>query len=542
MTPTMFSTTIALLALVANLSPLALAHSWVEEFQVISPNGSFVGERGYSRGFVARDDPTFTGFSEEWILPALALTNADGTTRTRINSSDNLCHPAQRTANYTAKFPKLKVSPGDYVAAKYLENGHVSLPWNITGKPPGGGTVFIYGTTTPSPEEKIVDVLKWNSEGTGGNKKGFLMTAQNFDDGRCAQINCGSISQQRHMLQPNHMAGQPTSTFESWCENDLKIPENTQAGTLTVYWIWQWPTEPNMDCNNPAGKDEYYTTCADFDVVDSSENQKIKQIPFSVGAGGNPRSVAVSNYKSRTAYTTSPSIISMQGTKTMGDVASLATSFVSQCSADASVKSGLVLWPQVYVPNTCAVVSTFGAAAASSAAAVFNKAASAYSASSSAAVSSAYAAANMKIPKETPWSQAPASQGQQATATTAPASTPSSAAAATSTPASYSSASDADSVQVTTITTVIVLTSTIPAGQTAPPTTSSADASGSSALSSAAASAPSSAASAPSSAASSVSSDVPNSYSIQTVATVGGVAASSAAAKVRRHPRHFEAM
>lgn len=541
----MFSRAFALLALVATLSPLTLAHSWVEEYQVISPNGSFVGERGYSRGYVPRTDPTYNGFSMMWMLPDSGMTNPDGTTRTRINSSDLLCHPGQRTANYTAKYPKLQVSPGDYVAMKYLENGHVSLPWNITGKPPGTGTVFIFGTTNPSEDEKIVDVLKWNTEGTGGNKRGFLMTAQNFDDGRCHQINCGSISEQRQMLKPNHVAGQPTSTVESWCETDLKIPENTKAGTLTTYWIWQWPTEPNRDCNNPAGKDEYYTTCADFEVVDSSVNQKIEKTPFSVGDGGNPQSEAVSNFKSRTAYTSSPPIISMQGTKTVGKVAAIATNFASQCSADASVKSAatLTMWPQVFVPNTCSVVSTFGAAAASSAAAVYNKAASAYSASSSAAISSAYAAANLKVPKEIPWSEAPATQGQQVTATTAPASSApaygpstSSAPVATSAPASYGSSSAAGSVEVTTITTVVVLTSTIPAGQAVPSSSAaSAPANSASTSSTSSASAPP-AYSAPSSASS--SSTVPNIYNIQTIATVGG-AAPSAAAKLRRHPRHF---
>ncbi|EME46761.1 hypothetical protein DOTSEDRAFT_126883, partial [Dothistroma septosporum NZE10] len=292
-----FRQLIALASLICTLAPSVAAHSWIEEYQAISPNGSFVGARGYSRGYVSREDPTFNGNSEMWMLPSLDARNDDGTVRTRINSSDPVCHPAQRTSNYTSAFPKLKVSPGDFVAMKYLENGHNSLPWNITGKPYGSGTVFVFGTTQPSDDEKIADVMSWNTEGTGGNKNGFLMTAQNFDDGRCHQINCGSISNERQRLQPNHVADQPTSTVEDWCETDLQIPDSVKPGSLTTYWIWQWPTEPNKDCNTPAGKDEYYTTCADFDVV----ADKVANTPFSVGAGGNPRSVAVSDYKSRTA-------------------------------------------------------------------------------------------------------------------------------------------------------------------------------------------------------------------------------------------------
>ncbi|KAL9532778.1 hypothetical protein SMMN14_03573 [Sphaerulina musiva] len=389
-------------------APLAVAHSWVEEYQLISDNGSFTGPRGYARGYVPRTDPTYNGFSNMWMLPSLDARNSDGTVRTRINDTDSVCHPAQRTSNYTATFPKLKVSAGDYVAMKYLENGHVSLPWNITGKPPGGGSVFIFGTTKPSDDEKIADVMQWNRAGTGGNGNGWLMTAQNFDDGRCHQINCGSISQQRQMLLPNHVAGQPTSTVESWCENDLLIPENITSGTLTTYWVWQFGTEPNMDCNQPAGKDEYYTTCADFDVVDSAEMEKVAAQPAQSmpAAESNPQTVAVSDYKSRTAYTTSPALILMNDDKISGPVPSADPAFVSSCSAEASVISAasLALWPEVYVPNSCEVISTFGTAAASAHAKVFDAAAASYTSGAENAYSEAFKAAGMAVPSRKPWS------------------------------------------------------------------------------------------------------------------------------------------
>ncbi|KAF2767845.1 hypothetical protein EJ03DRAFT_275314, partial [Teratosphaeria nubilosa] len=255
---TIKNTAVVALAAAAAL-PQTNAHSWIEEYQVVGANGSYIGDRGYSRGYMARTDAGYNGFSMDYLVPSV---------NTRINSTDLLCHPSQRTSNYTnPAYPKLKVEPGGYVAMKYLENGHVTLPWNQLGKPTAAGTVFVYGTTQPSDTEKIADVLQWNVNGTGGDARGFLMTAQNFDDGRCHQINCGNISIARQIAFPDHQIDQPTSTMEQWCETDLKIPASQPAGTLTTYWVWQWPTASNADCTYPEGKDEYYTTCADFDIV-----------------------------------------------------------------------------------------------------------------------------------------------------------------------------------------------------------------------------------------------------------------------------------
>lgn len=475
-----FSKVIALAALICTLAPSATAHSWIEEYQVINANGSYCGARGYSRGYVPRTDPTFTGNSDMWMLPSLEARNDDGTARTRINSTDSLCHPSQRTPTYTSAYPKLKVSPGDYVAMKYLENGHVTLPWNITGKPFGGGTIFVFGTTQPSDDEKIADVMKWNTEGTGGNKKGFLMTAQNYDDGRCHQLNCGDISQERQRLEPNHVADQPTSGVEDWCETDLKIPETVKPGSLTTYWVWQWPTNPNEDCNTPAGKDEYYTTCADFDVV---ADNSAAEAPFSVGAGGNPRSVAVSNYKSRTAYTVSPTaVLQEHNTVVGGSMPTVNPAFVSACSVQASViKAGnLGVWPEVYVPNSCDVPTSFGTPAASAWKDSVKSAYASYTAGSSSAYSSAFAAAGIPVPSRTPWNAQASRTGTQVQPTAAPNASPAptgsgnapapSAPVATAPYANSTSpaGSEAPAVQVTTITTVLVITSTLPAGQPVP--------------------------------------------------------------------------
>ncbi|KAK3620202.1 hypothetical protein LTR56_023548 [Elasticomyces elasticus] len=354
--PSLLRLSVLALAALTTL-PATLAHSWIEEFQVIDSNGTYIGDRGFPRGYMARTDPGYNGFVMNYLLPQTGV---------RITTNDSLCHPAQRSSNYSnPAYPKLQVTPGSYVAMKYLENGHVTLPWNQLGKPPGGGTVFVYGTTQPSEDEKIADVLPWTSDGKGGNGKGFLMTAQNFDDGRCYQINCGNISTDRQTLFPNHVADQPTSVIEQWCETDLKIPETIAAGTLSVYWVWQWPTESNKDCTYPEGKDEYYTTCSDFEIVAGGDdaNAKILTAPDThTLAQENPQSTAVSGFKSRNAFSTDAAMVVLEGTKTIGKVVKAAATFMSACSATGNVA------PDVTIPGGCAQVSVFSGAPVSSAA------------------------------------------------------------------------------------------------------------------------------------------------------------------------------
>lgn len=312
----MSRTSSAFVALLATFVLNAHAHTWIEEMQVISPNGTYIGDRGFSRGYVARTDANFDGDANSlWMLPSLDARMPDGTVRNFINSSDLLCHPRQRTPNYSAEYPQLKVYPGSSVAMKYMENGHVTLPWNQPGKPEAGGTAFVYGTTNPSPTEMIANVLKWNVAGTGGDGRGFLMTAQNFDDGRCHQINDCVDSAIRQVQYPNMIPDQPTSPGqEQWCETDLHIPSTVRPGELTIYWIWQWPTAPNTQCVVPDGKDEYYTTCADFTVLPAgsgtlnADSEILAENPTAnVLVQENYQTLAVSTWKSRQALTISPS-------------------------------------------------------------------------------------------------------------------------------------------------------------------------------------------------------------------------------------------
>lgn len=316
------------LAAVATILGQASAHTWVEEMQVIdSTSGNYTGDYGFTRGYVDRTTPGFDEESIVYLLPALS------TGRTRIDETDLLCHPSQRTSNYDNSHPRLQAAPGSYVAMKYLENGHVTLPQNQPGKPKMGGTVFVYATTKPSDTEKIVDVLKWNTAGTGGDSRGSQIAAQNYDDGRCHQINSGAISTQRQQQFPDHVLGQPTSNVEQWCETDVHIPPTYKAGdTVTVYWVWQWPTDAGVGVY-PNGKDEYYTSCAEIEIVDSPS----KAAPVHTIGQQDAQSLAVSDFKSRAVLTTSPLYTLADGASaTAGPVSSAAASSTATSLATSS--------------------------------------------------------------------------------------------------------------------------------------------------------------------------------------------------------------
>ena len=210
----------------------ALAHTWNEQLSVIE-SGSFVGGNGYPRGYVSRTIPGFSNNIMKYQLPP-----PEDTSRTRVNDSDFLCAPTQKAPNQTQGFPRLSAWPGAYMAMKYLENGHVTLPQNTPGKPVGGGTVFVFGTSQPIENELLVDVLEWTTDSTGGDRRGKLVTAQNFDDGRYYQINAGNISLTRQQEFPDPVEGQPRSVHEQWCETDVAIPSDVSINsTYTVYWV-----------------------------------------------------------------------------------------------------------------------------------------------------------------------------------------------------------------------------------------------------------------------------------------------------------------
>ncbi|OJJ35504.1 hypothetical protein ASPWEDRAFT_172305 [Aspergillus wentii DTO 134E9] len=250
-----------LTVLVTILATTANAHSWVEQLTVIAANGTFVGSPGYARGNVPRTTPDFSDKAMTWLNPSNGGTN--------LSATDMMCKETQRKQKQTDGSPRLEASAGAAIALRFQENGHVTLPQNQPGKPKNRGTVYVYGTTEPKEDEKLLDVHKsWNKDGTGGDKRGVLLSKQNFDDGRCYQVNGGSISTNRQ-AKFKHTANQLMGA-DLWCQQDIALPSNAPTGKpYTLYWVWDWPTAPGVDPTYPNGKPEVYSTCMDVDVVDS---------------------------------------------------------------------------------------------------------------------------------------------------------------------------------------------------------------------------------------------------------------------------------
>ncbi|KAI0570866.1 hypothetical protein Alg130_11075 [Pyrenophora tritici-repentis] len=298
----------ALATLFALSANWADAHSWVEQLANIAPNGSYVASFGYPRGFV--DKTAYGSFDQEankWLLPPAREPPF-------ISEEDLICHPSQRVPNQAGNFSRLQTSPGNVIAMRYAENGHVTVPGggiDLVGKPEKGGTVFVFGTEQPRPDETLQHVLHWTRDSKGGDRRGRLLTAQDFDDGRCYQLRTDStvLGEARLLQTPNPKPGQPGTKHELLCETDVKLPDDLTVGqSYTLYWVWQWPTAPQQDPGPLNGHDEYYTSCMDVDVVPEVSL-------LQTGAVLNdqdPMTTAVSNFESRTALTVDPLALSSQ--------------------------------------------------------------------------------------------------------------------------------------------------------------------------------------------------------------------------------------
>ncbi|KAJ4131082.1 hypothetical protein NW768_006623 [Fusarium equiseti] len=212
------------------ISP-ASAHSWVEWASKLARNGTMIGKMGYPRGFVPRDstNPPFSDTIPQNILPQAGQPAYSGE---EILNKFKLEKDPQ--------FPMLEAAAGDYIAIMHLENGHTTLPENQPNKPKNRGTIYFYGTTQPKEEEKLFDVhLRWNKEGTGGDKRGKLIATRNYDDGQCYQPNGGQLSTGRSAEFKNQGA---IHEKELACQSDLKLPTDLKAGDIyTIYWYWDWP-------------------------------------------------------------------------------------------------------------------------------------------------------------------------------------------------------------------------------------------------------------------------------------------------------------
>jgi hypothetical protein len=282
-----------LVVFLLTLLKLATAHTWIEQLTNIAPDGKYVGGYGYARSFTDRS-PGFDQEANKWLLPQ------EGPF---VKATDLLCHPSQRSAVQSASLPRLQSSPGSMIALRYLENGHATIPGggtSLAGKPALGGTTFVFGTHNPRQEETLMDVLAWTRDGSGGDQRGRLLAAQNYDDGRCYQLGNGiALANIRAQQNPNPVIGQPGSRHELACETDVRMPSDIDVGKpYTLYWVWQWPTLRPTD----PPKDEYYTSCIDIDVV-VSVSSKDGEHPSKFG---DPMRSAVPEFLSRGALTQDP--------------------------------------------------------------------------------------------------------------------------------------------------------------------------------------------------------------------------------------------
>lgn len=303
----MHSTAARALAVLAIVATPAAAHSWVEQLMVIGSDGQFKGTPGYARNNTMRTAPGFSDPVMVHILPGQgqpAIEQRDGKAPVPaspediqgVQASDAMCKKTQQAQYQSNGSPRLKAAAGDMVALRYEENGHVTLPKNQPGKPDNRGNVYIYGTTQPKSDEKFLDIYgKWNTDGTGGDKRGKLLATQPFDDGQCYQVNGGSISADRQKQYP-HSAGQLMGT-DLWCQNDIKIPTDAQSGKpYTLYWVWDWPTIPGVDPGLPKGKAEIYTSCMDIDITGTKASRDLEERQAPAPSGGNIANMAIPKY------------------------------------------------------------------------------------------------------------------------------------------------------------------------------------------------------------------------------------------------------
>lgn len=328
------------------------AHSWVEQMTVIAPNGTFIGAPGYARGNYLRTASGFSDLKMTYLIPPNGRTNV-----TLVLPTDKLCKDTQQNQTQTTGSPRLRASPGDAIALRYQENGHVTLPQNQPGKPPNRGTVYVYGTTQPKIGETLLDVHgAWNADGTGGDGRGVLLSKQNFDDERCYQINNGNISEYRQKQYP-HQANQLMGA-DLWCQQDIQLPTNAPSGELyTLYWVWDWPTAPGVDPTYPQGKTEIYTTCMDVEVGDTSTTQAQKSDDYASGQDLN-RAAIPSEFADLANVQTAPAA---SDTASPASSESTSTLFVTFTSTMDSGPTTVTAWQTVLTTVTvdgCATTVT----------------------------------------------------------------------------------------------------------------------------------------------------------------------------------------
>ncbi|KAG9247790.1 hypothetical protein BJ878DRAFT_414168, partial [Calycina marina] len=236
--------TVAILLLAIFISS-ATAHTWVEDILHIAQNGTLIGPAGYARGTISRD--SVPGPDQVMVWKTLNET---------LTADRSICSTVQQKGTQTPDFPVFEGSQGEVMALQYLENGHVSLLQ--ASRPLHGGTIYIYGTSTPSNDDKLLSIHRvWNAAGTGGDKRGKLLATRPFDDQQCYEAdNGGAISKARALEFPT------ISGASLKCQTDFQIPDDAPAD-YTFYWVWDWP---QLNLDGTIINNEIYTQCLDVKV------------------------------------------------------------------------------------------------------------------------------------------------------------------------------------------------------------------------------------------------------------------------------------
>ncbi|TLD27064.1 hypothetical protein PspLS_04417 [Pyricularia sp. CBS 133598] len=249
----------------------ANAHSWPEAIQRIGKNGEFLEPKGYTRNFRPRGGAVDDNFSKNLGGPNDPIKGP-------------LCNPVlgKMADGYkNAKFPKLKAAPGETIAIRYLENGHVTGPDLM--KPKNRGTVYIYATTEPRDGQAIQDVYqKWTADGQGGDKKGRLLAKRNYDDERCFEGKNNKPESNRRQALPGFTQPGKDSDIHNWCQNDIKLPADITKGDLTIYWVWDFSitdkentalTSDNLNGAKVVSK-EFYSSCMEITLDDKIKSNE----------------------------------------------------------------------------------------------------------------------------------------------------------------------------------------------------------------------------------------------------------------------------
>ncbi|POS68910.1 hypothetical protein DHEL01_v212696 [Diaporthe helianthi] len=323
----------AILALLL-LSGQASAHTWLESLRLIGANGAFTGAPGFPRGFVSRQDPSFS----------------DDALTYRITDKDAaipLCHSSQQITNgyNNPQFPRLKASAGSFVALKYQENGHVSAPQVPEGRPFRSGNVYVYASTKFRDEEFSGVHGNWTADGS--LKAGRLIGTHFYDDNSCYQ-NQGSGGTPINVERKATAGGLESVD----CQTDIQLPEDIDSDKLMVYWVWDWTLWPNTD------KEAYeaYTACAEIHI--SKGDGSPSEISVDDSLPVNQRAVQsqldtrfeVFELGTGTAAPPSATVSKIAPSTTASHTSTFATSTVSK--ADAC--SGLTT---VYVPSATVTVT-----------------------------------------------------------------------------------------------------------------------------------------------------------------------------------------